>query len=220
MDGIGMGHQEVEVKRNLDLRQIDCFVFDFGATLSSHPYFTVCPPECPEWADLFQAHVFKKARSVFDDWMAGEIDARDVAEMMSPVTGIAANRVIEFMKLGVRGLSQNKAVRDLAIRAREMGKRMVLVTGNIDLFDTEIVPDLGLSDIFEVIVNSSRSRELHKEKLWDEAFRLLNSGASYETSFLIEDSTNNVEMFRRLGGYAHLYVDDEGLIKEMQTLSW
>ena len=212
--------EEMEKTDPLDFRHIDCFVFDFGATLSSHPYFTVCPPECPEWADLFEAHVFRKGHSVFDDWMAGEINARDVAEMMCPITGIAADRVLKYMKLGVRGLSQNKAVLDLAIQAREMGKRMILVTGNIDLFDTEIVPDLGLSNIFEVIVNSSRSRELHKEKLWNEAFRLLNSGASYETSFLIEDSTNNVEMFRRLGGYAHLYVDDDGLMKEMQTLGW
>ena len=195
----------------MDIEEIKCFVFDFGGTLSSHPYFYVCPPNCPDWVDLFQNHVFSDSL-IFDQWMVGTISAEDVAEMMAPITRLPGSEVLEYMKKGLRNLSQNDAVRRLAITAKEMGKRTVLVTGNIDLFDSVVVPDLDLESLFDVIVNSSRSGELRKSLLWDEVFKILGGDLTYESSLLIEDSSKSVNMFREQGGFGHHYRDDQTLI--------
>ncbi len=206
----------------MDLEEIKCFVFDFGGTLSSHPYFYVCPPNCPDWFELFQKHVFSEDSPTFDQWMEGKVSAEDVAAMMAPVTRLPCHEVLEYMKKGLRNLSQNDAVRSLAIAAREMGKRTALVTGNIDLFDSVVVPDLDLESLFDVIVNSSRSGELRKLHLWDEAFKILGGGITYETSLLIEDSSKNVNMFRDQGGFGHHYLDDQKLnsyLKKVGVLS-
>ena len=202
----------------MDIEEIKCFVFGFGGTLSSHPYFYVCPPNCPDWVDLFQNHVFSEDSPVFDQWMEGTISAEDVAAMMAPITRLTGNEVLEHMRKGMRNLSQNDAVRRLAITAKEMGKRTALVTGNIDLFDSVVVPDLGLESLFDVIVNSSRSGELRKLHLWDEAFKMVGGDTTYETSLLIEDSSKSVNMFREQGGFGHHYRDDQTLKTYMKEI--
>ena len=201
----------------MDLEEIKCFVFDFGGTLSSHPYFYVCPPNCPDWVDLFQNHVFSDSL-MFDQWMEGTISAENMAEMMAPVTRLPGSEVLEYMKKGLKNLSQNDAVRRLVIASKEMGKRTALVTGNIDLFDSVVVPDLDLESLFDVIVNSCRSRELRKVHLWDEAFKILGGDITYETSLLIEDSSKNVNMFREQGGFGHHYRDDQTLKTYMKEI--
>ena len=194
-----------------DLRTLRCFVFDFGFTLSSQRYFTVCPPECPDWVELFQKHVFSGDTHLFDRWMDGAIGAEDVASLMAPIVGMAERDVLDCMERGLVGLHTNAAVVKLANAVKRMGKRTILVTGNIDLFDTIVVPDLDLASTFDVIVNSSRSKSSFKLSLWDEAFALLNDGVNYHNSFLIEDSRKNVELFRAAGGRAHHYLGDEAL---------
>ena len=202
----------------MDLDEIDCFVFDFGGTLSSHPYFYVCPPNYPDWIELFQKYVFSGEPTIFGQWMGGTISAENVAERMASLTRLPANQVLEYMKAGMRNLIQNDAVRRLAITSKKMGKRTALVTGNIDLFDTVVVPDLDLESLFEVIVNSYRSRELRKPYLWKEAFKILGGEVTYETSLLIEDSSENVDIFRANGGFAHHYQDDQTLITYLREI--
>jgi hypothetical protein len=147
-------------------------VFDFGFTLSSQRYFTVCPPECPDWVELFQKHVFSGDTHLFDRWMDGAIGAEAVASLMAPIVGMAERDVLDCMERGLVGLHTNAAVVKLANAVKRMGKRTILVTGNIDLFDTIVVPDLDLASTFDVIVNSSRSKSSFKLSLWDEAFAL------------------------------------------------
>ena len=204
----------------MNLENIQCFVFDFGFTLSSQHYFTVCPPECPEWIEHFQHHIFSGESSVFDRWMEGVIDAEDVAGMMAPIVGMSDRDVLAYMKRGCLNLSTNSAVARLADASRRMGKHTILVTGNIDLFDSVIVPDLDLTSKFDVIINSSRSRSVLKQELWDEAFELLGEGVSYPNSFLIEDSRKNVELFRAAGGQAHHYRDDETLVAFLDDIGF
>ncbi len=152
--------------------------------------------------------------------MEGVIGAEDVAEMMGPIVGMREQDVLDYMKRGCLNLSTNPAVARLVDAARRIGKHTILVTGNIDLFDSVIVPDLNLASKFDVIVNSSRSRSVFKKDLWDEAFRSLPDHVSYHDSFLIEDSRKNVELFREAGGQAHRYRDDETLMAYLADIGF
>ncbi|MBT3606537.1 MAG: hypothetical protein HOE48_23700 [Candidatus Latescibacteria bacterium] len=191
--------------------QIDCFVFDFGGTLSSAPYFLVVPEQCSNWRALFDQYVFGDG-DLFDRWMTGQVSARDIAEMMAGHTQMAVSDVLLWMEKGLRDLPLNRAVDQLAIAAKKRGKKTILVTGNIDLFSTVVVPDLKLEDKFDVIVNSADYGELRKRVTWPIAFEKVGGSVGYNNSFLIEDSFSNVELFRKLGGVAYHYRSDEGLL--------
>lgn len=190
---------------------IECFVFDFGGTLSSAPYFLAVPEQCPNWRVLFDQYVFGNG-DLFDRWMDGQMSAREIAEMMAEHTEMAVADVLMWMEKGLRDLPLNEAVDQLAVVAKKRGKKTVLVTGNIDLFSTVVVSDLNLEDKFDVIVNSADYGELRKDVTWPIAFEKVGGSIGYENSLLIEDSLFNVELFRKLGGVAHHYESDEGLL--------
>ena len=129
--------------------------------------------------------------------------------MVVEKTGLGEEIVEDHLKKGLRGLSLNEEVVNLARVSRENGNATVLVTGNIDLFTEIVVPDLELRRMFDVIVNSADYREGRKEILWQIAFDLLDAAVTYDQCLLIEDSPKNVELFRRLGGRAYQYRDDD-----------
>jgi hypothetical protein len=71
------------------------------------------------------------------------------------------------------------------------------------------VPDQGLENLFDIIVNSYDYRTTDKTVLWPIAFRHLGSEYGYHNSFLLEDSARNVHTFIELGGRAHRYIGDD-----------
>ena len=196
----------------MSLDHIDCFVFDFGGTYSSAPYFWVGPEVCADWRVLFERYVFED-RDIFDGWMDGRLGARDVAKMMAGYVQMDVGDVLMWMEKGLRDLSCNEAVVRLAKTVKKLGKKTVLVTANIDLFSSVIVPDLGLENCFDVIVNSADYGDLDKAVLWPIAFDRVGGDVGYAQSFLIEDAPHQVALFRQLGGMAHHYESDEGLLQ-------
>ena len=189
----------------IDLESIRCFVFDFGMTLSSDLYFKVAPEGCPQWQEIVEKLLFEEEE--IDLWMEGQMSWREFAALVVEKTGLDEEIVEDHLKKGLRGLSLNEEVANLARVQRENGNATVLVTGNIDLFTEIVVPDLELRRMFDVIVNSADYREGRKEILWPIAFDLLDTAVTYDQCLLIEDSPKNVELFRRLGGRAYQYSD-------------
>src|SRR5215212_3655497 len=97
---------------------ITCVVFDFGFTLSSDLYFKVPPPECPDWQNLIQQHIFSND-NLIDDWMRGTVTLRDIAEELAPIVGMKIPRIIGFLELGCQDLDFNQAVLTFALEQRE-----------------------------------------------------------------------------------------------------
>ncbi len=207
------------VNPHIHPENIRCIVFDFGFTLSPDLYFKVAPPECPNFQELFQQHIFSQNELV-DDWMRAACTTRDIAEIMAPFTGMPAARVAAFMELGCQDLSFNQAVLDFALRQREEGKKTAIVTGNMDVFGKVVVPHLRLNEKFDVIVNSFDYREIDKTVLWPRAFEQLGGGMGYKHSLLIEDSERNVAKFRRNGGQAYRYEDDARFTAWLRAAGW
>lgn len=198
---------------------IACIVFDFGFTLSSDLYFKVAPPECPNWQDLIQAHIFSDSVLV-DRWMEGTITSHAIAEELAPHVNMETSRIVNFLELGCQKMDFNDAVWNFAIRQREAGRKTAIVTGNMDVFTKVVVPSHGLSDTFDVIINSSDYQELDKTFLWAKAFEILGPGIGYGQSLLIEDSTKNVKKFRAHGGYAYQYENDDQFLRWLESVKW
>ena len=196
----------------MDWSRIRCVVFDWGGTLSSEPYFRISPPDAPNWQEILHEEILSPESGLFDDWMEGKLGVDDIAGALSGHTALSAAAIADLMREGCRGLKLNSAVAGFARSVKQRWVKSTLVTGNIDVFSEIIVPDLGLEDLFDVIVNSWDYRETRKELLCEMAFRRLGDGIGFENTLFIEDNARNVDLFRRRGGMVHHYVDDEGLL--------
>ena len=187
--------------------EIKCVVFDFGFTLSSEHYFNVTPPGCPGWHDTIQKQIFGDPH-IMQQWMTGELTILEIAGLLSPNLGLPVPVIVETMEKGCRHLRINQAVWDFAVAQRTIGKKTALVTANMDVFTKVVVPSHGLHEVFDIIINTSDYREIHKERLWPVAFERLGDDIRYHNSLLIEDGDYEPALFRSLGGYAYQYSTD------------
>ena len=190
----------------MDLRSINCVVFDFGGTLSSEPYFKLLPPRALEQVDrtLFG----KEDPHIGQGWATGLLSSRDVANYLSPKTGLSPGFILSALYEGCAQIEFNEAVWDFVGEQGRLGRKTVLVTGNFDVFTEVVVPARGLDKVFDAIVNSCDYGTGDKDELWPIAFDMLGEGYGYSGSLLIEDTSHEVVRFREAGGVAYQYTDD------------
>ena len=111
--------------------------------------------------------------------------------------------------MGCQNLAFNQAVWDFAVAQKEEGRKTALVTANMDVFSTIVVPAHNLEKVFDIILNTFDYKELRKERLWPVAFERLDAEIGYHNSLLIEDGEQEPTKFRELGGWAYQYHNDE-----------
>ena len=198
---------------------ITCIIFDFGFTLSSDLYFKVPPPECPDFQEQIQQHIFADEELV-NDWMRGDVIITDIAARLAPMVRMEVPRIVDFLELGCQSLDFNEAVLAFGIEQRKLGRKTAIVTGNMDVFTKIVVPHHDLASRFDVIINSFDYREIDKSILWTHAFELLGGGIGYGQSLLIEDGERNVAKFRAHGGYAYQYGNDECFRAWLESVGW
>ena len=106
------------------------------------------------------------------------------------------------------------------MKQKMAGRKIALVTDNMDVFTKVVIPAHKLDRLFDVIVNSSDYREIRKDILWSIAFERLGDGIGYADSLLIEDGETEPERFRQLGGYSCQYSNDELFSKWVHSINW
>jgi len=203
----------------IDPRQIQCVVFDYGFTLSPDFYFNVSPANHPEWHQVIQKYIFGDP-SITIPWMKGEITSRDVAMMIGRYIPLDTETILSIMDAGCKELAFNPAVWLFAMKQKKAGRKITLVTDNMDVFTRVVVPAHKLDRIFDVIVNSADNGDIRKEVLWPLAFEQLDSGIGYTNSLLVEDGETEPEKFRQLGGYAHQYISEKSFSKWVKSIDW
>lgn len=117
-------------------------------------------------------------------------------------------------------MSFNPTVWEFACAQRRQGRKTALVTANMDVFTTVVVPAHHLDHVFDVILNTADYGDLRKELLWDRAFSLLGEELSYSNSLLIEDGEKEPALFRAQGGYAYQYEDDQHFRVWLEEHNW
>lgn len=190
----------------MNLSSTTCVVFDFGFTLSSDLYFKLLGSEAREHVDNMITG--REDPHISLGWLAGQLSSRDVANYLSPKTGLEPDIILSALYEGCAQTELNEAVWEFARHQRKLGRKTALVTANFDVFSEVVVPARGLDAVFDGIVNSSDYGTGDKNVLWPIAFDLLGEGYGFSSSLLIEDSPQQVERFRELGGVAYQYTDD------------
>jgi phosphoserine phosphatase len=203
----------------VDLSTIRCVVFDFGFTLSSDLYFTVVPPEYPNWRAIIQQLIFDQP-AVVRAWMTGERSLVDMARIVASEVDLPIPVIVETMERGCTKMSFNEAVWEFACAQRAQGRKTALVTANMDVFSKVVVPAHRLDTVFDVILNTADYGVLSKDILWDHAFTAMGDGIGYTNSLLIEDGPKEPAMFRARGGRAYQYEDDQQFRAWLHMINW
>jgi FMN phosphatase YigB (HAD superfamily) len=194
------------MNRAMNPEKINCIIFDFADTLCSDLYFQTNPPNCRNWREIFEKHIFEK--HWLTEWCNGRVGLLQVASIIQKYVKMSRDEIIIEMKEGCRNLSFNQAIYNYALSQLKAQKKTALVTANMDIFSEIIVPHYKLDSVFNIIVNSADYHTDNKLELWNIAFQLLGTNVNYESSLLIDDSEKWVNAFIHAGGNAYKYTDD------------
>jgi 8-oxo-dGTP pyrophosphatase MutT (NUDIX family)/FMN phosphatase YigB (HAD superfamily) len=197
------------------LAGIHCIVFDFGGTLSSHPYFYALGPE---FLRVVNTCIWGDGEAEWcDPWVRGEKTSGEIADYLAGLTALPATRILTALDDGCARLPLHPAIWRFAQAQRAQGRHTALVTLNMDVFTRVIAPSWGFDQVFDVVINSSDYRTGNKMQLWEMAFSRLD-GCTFANSLLIDDKLKHVESFRAHGGLAYRYTTDEAFARWAQAL--
>lgn len=193
---------------------ISTVLFDFDGVLSQGRFYK--SQLLPAHADLYetiQVSLFGN-KTLVHDWMRGRIGYRDIHRRLEEEgigqTAIFLNTALEE---SVRHMALDERVLALAQTLKTSGKKIGLVTDNMDIFSQVTVGCHGLDRIFDLIANSADEGMLKNDQeglLFDRVLKRMGE-SSYGSVVMIDDSAGTIDLFSRKGGVGFLYKDFETL---------
>lgn len=181
-------------------------LFDFDGVLCRGRFYEkTLLPSYPEIYDWIQKNIFGN-KEIVRDWMRNRITSAEVNKMIAESTGIGCGLLTEFFEESIRRIELEKEVKDLAELLKLSGKKIGIVTDNMDVFSQITIPNHQLDILFDIIINSADHRFLKKDengKLFDIALTALDE--KIESSLMIDDSESNIELFKKKGGQGFVY---------------
>lgn len=143
-----------------------------------------------------------------DRWMRGKCNLEQVCEILSRELSLEYKTLREVLEDDCRNM--RVAAADLEKIDWLKNKYVAaIVTVNMDCFDRFTVPELGLDNHFDCIVNSYNEGVLkHGENDGLLSVALAKTSADVNGSILIDDSEKACTAFKKLGGQA-LQVDQQ-----------
>lgn len=200
-------------------RDVHAILFDFHHVLShDHFYESTLLPEHKEVSDWISQTIFGDHELV-RDWMRGKTTWRMLHDRIVAETGM--DRLL-LDQLFIESVKQMKIVDDMVCLAREVkekGFKIAIVSDNMDIFSEVTVPHQKFDQLFDAVFNSADHGLLKQDehgKLFQHVASILE--VPIEQSIFIDDSKNNVDLFRELGGRAITHTDPESTRKHLSSL--
>ena len=187
-------------------------LFDFDGVLCRDRFYEkTLLPDYQNVYDWIQANVFDNDE-IMPKWMRNELKSDDVNRLIAKNTGIVREVLNDLYMKSVRMMDLDRRVADLAKSLKLSGRKIGIVTNNMDVFSEITVSNHRLDKLFDVIVNSADYGRLKKDnngELFDITFATLNE--SIKNSLMIDDSPSVIELYEKRGGKGFLYKDFEEL---------
>lgn len=183
-------------------------LFDFDGVLCKDRFYEkTLLPDYQGVYDWIQANIFKD-KELIKKWMKNQIDSAGINRLISENTDIEYGILNKLYEESICRMKLDKEIKGLARLLKLSGKKIGIVTDNMDVFTKITVPNHQLVILFDVIINSADYGILKKEdngKLFDIALAAL--GENIENSLMIDDSESTIELYRQKGGHGFVYRD-------------
>ncbi|MCL5011210.1 MAG: HAD family hydrolase [Patescibacteria group bacterium] len=190
------------------MNQYQVVIFDFDGVLSRGKFYANLRKQHFLVWQFIQENVFDRTgtNKIVDLWLRGEVGWQQVNCFVSKQTGLHLKKLNGLFVESVKQMKVEKGPLKLALKLKNRGVKLALVTNHMDIFNEVIIRHLGLDEIFPVIVNSCDHGVFKSEQngfLFDMAMKGLGEN-DYNKALLIDDSLKNCEVFSQKGGkYFH-----------------
>lgn len=191
---------------------LKAILFDFDGVLCHDKFYekTLLPEYAPVY-DWLQSNIFGD-KELVKKWMRNEVSTEAINRLIAENTGIGFESLTKLFEDSVRQMELNLEIMKLAEDAKLSGKKIAIVTDNMEIFSRITVPHHGLDSIFDFIINSADQGCLKKDAA-SELFDIVqkNLQIDYRDCLLIDDSAGNIDLFKQKGGQGHVYGGVAGL---------
>lgn len=193
-------------------------LFDFDEVLCKGRFYkkTLLPNYC-EVYDWIQTNIFGN-KEVVQKWMRNQINSAEINRLIVENTDVGYEKLNELYEESIRGMELEKEMIDLVKSLKRSGKKVGIVTDNMDIFTQITIPNHQLDTLFDVIINSADHGILKKDdngRLFDVALTAL--GEKIENSLMIDDSESTIELYKQKGGHGIVYRNITELELFLQT---
>lgn len=181
-------------------------LFDFDGVLCQGRFYEkTLLPQYYKIYDWIQSNIFSN-KELVQKWMRNQTNSAEINRLIAENTGIEYESLNELYEESIRKMKLEKDVKDLARSLKLSGKKIGIVTDNMDVFTQITVPNRQLGTLFDIIINSADHGMLKKEddgKLFDIALTALK--VDIENSLIIDDSEATIELYKKKGGNGFIY---------------
>jgi HAD superfamily hydrolase (TIGR01509 family) len=181
-------------------------LFDFGGVLCKDKFYEkVSLPNHQHNFDWIQKNIFAD-QELINKWMRGQIRDKQINQIIATNTGIDWQLLQKLFEVSVALMELEAEMIELAQDLKKLGHKIGIVTDNMEVFQNITVPKHKLDKLFDVIISSIDHGILKQDengRLFDMALASLNE--SIDNSLMIDDSVNNIQMFKNKGGQGFLY---------------
>ncbi|MBM3257148.1 MAG: hypothetical protein FJY98_02355 [Candidatus Liptonbacteria bacterium] len=182
-------------------------LFDFYGVLCRGKFYNEKLREkFPHIFDWIQENIFGGTWQLADEWMRGKLKARDINKHIAEGTGIEEKLLNELFFEDLKKLPLEERMLAYAKELKQQGKKICIVSDNMDVFSEITVPQHQLNKAFDVVINSADYgllKQDEKGKLFDIALEAIGE-KDISLTLLIDDSPKSVEVYKEKGGNIYL----------------
>ena len=181
-------------------------LFDFDGVLCKDRFYEkTLLPNYRKVYDWIQSTVFGNKELVWK-WMRGQTNSIAINRLIAESTGIGFEKLNELYEESVRKMELEKEMVTFVKLLKQSGKKVGIVTDNMDVFTNITIPSHQLNVLFDVTINSADYGLLKKDdngKLFDIALASLDE--KIENSLMIDDSDSTIKLYEQKGGQGFRY---------------
>ncbi len=186
--------------------------FDFDGVLCKDYFYSNLKELHPEVYKFINESVFGKGRDIPDKWMRAKMTTEDVNRYISKNTNIEFDILSNLFIESVKAMKVDNRLINLAKTLLSKGRKVALVTNNMDVFNSVTIKNHNLDQLFPLIINSfDYGLMKHDEngRLFEIALEKLGE-SDFSDTLLIDDSSTMRASFENRGGATFPYETFEG----------
>ena len=176
-----------------------------------------------EMLNIIENSLFGNLRDFINPWMKGEYTSEDIVRMFAKETGLSHKRLMKELVYSAQNMKFISGdIKDLVLKLRENGTKVVIATDNMDSFVRWTVPALELKNIFDDVLDSYSLKALKKDfhgtkSLFFDKFLKENKIKKGE-SIIIDDAEDKEGRIQKRGIDYKRIVHGEGITNELLEL--
>ncbi len=145
---------------------IKAVIFDFDGVLCHDRFYEeMLLPQYQELYNWIQDNIFGN-NNLFYQWMRNEVNTNDINKIIAKGTGHKEEFLKDVLLKSLEAIRLDEKMFNLAKELKKLhGKKIAIITDNMDVFSSVITKQHKLNEIFDPVINSADYGCLKFEKL-------------------------------------------------------